>query len=87
MHVDIEKVLMVMCETHDPEPAGHEIPSHQYWHLPSWGVPYATQASLSPHGGGPPTAAQVAPTPPGPDVMHSQVFPSTDQQVCPAAQS
>jgi hypothetical protein len=87
MHVDIEKVLTVMCETHDPEPEGQEIPSHQYLQLPSCALPYATQASLSPHSGAPPTAAHLAPTPPGPDVMHDQVFPSTDQQVCPAGQS
>lgn len=87
MHVDMEKVLTVMCETHDPEPDGQEIPSHQYRQVPFWTLPYATQASLSPHSGAPPTAAQAAPRSPGPDFMHDQVLPSTDQQVCPAVQS
>jgi hypothetical protein len=34
MQVDIAKVLVVMCETHDPDPAGQGIESHQYRQVP-----------------------------------------------------
>jgi hypothetical protein len=88
MQVDSGMLLMVDRDWQDPEPAGHGPSwSHQYRQCPFCGVPDATQASRSPHGAGPPIAAQASPAPAGPDFMHSQALPSTDQQVCPAGQS